>query len=184
MVERLYFTDSDEANALIAEDPLALLIGFALDQQVTVQKAFSGPLVLRERAGTLDPGELSAIDLEPIFRERPAIHRFPGAMATRVHALVTHVSERYDGDAARVWTDPATTAELKANLEALPGFGEMKVKSLGAVLANRFDVALARPLVPGHPTLGDVDSAEALAAYQAGKRAHKARMRAAAAAAG
>ena len=163
MVERLYFTDSDEANALIATDPLALLIGFALDQQVTVQKA---------------------MDLEPIFRERPAIHRFPGAMATRVHALVRHVSERYDGDAARVWTGAATSAELKANLEALPGFGEMKVKSLGAVLANRFDVALARPLVPAHPTLGDVDSHEALAAYQAGKRAHKARMRAAAAAAG
>ena len=93
MVERLYFTDSDEANALIATDPLALLIGFALDQQVTVQKAFSGPLVLLERAGTLDAGELSAIDLEPIFRERPAIHRFPGAMATRVHALVAHVSD-------------------------------------------------------------------------------------------
>jgi uncharacterized HhH-GPD family protein len=140
--------------------------------------------VLRERLGTLDVAAVAAAELDPIFRERPAIHRFPGAMATRVHALVTHVSERYDGDAARVWTGAATSAELKANLEALPGFGEMKVKSLGAVLANRFDVALARPLVPAHPTLGDVDSHEALAAYQAGKRAHKARMRAAAATAG
>ncbi|MEA2282805.1 MAG: hypothetical protein QOK21_3412 [Solirubrobacteraceae bacterium] len=182
MVERLHFTDSDDANTLIAEDPLALLIGFALDQQVTVQKAFSGPLVLRERAGTLDAGALSALDLEPIFRERPAIHRFPGAMATRVHALVVHLSEHYDGDAARVWSGVATTAELKANLEALPGFGEMKVKSLAAVLANRFGVELARPLVPAQPTLGDVDSPDALAAYQAGKRAHKARLRAAAAA--
>jgi uncharacterized HhH-GPD family protein len=182
MVDRLFFTDSDAANELIARDPLALLIGFVLDQQVTVQKAFSGPLVLRERAGTLDAGELSALDLEPIFRERPAIHRFPGAMATRVHALVTHVAERYDGDAARVWTDATSTEELKANLAALPGFGEMKVKATAAVLANRFGVELARPLVPAHPTLGDVDSAEALAAYQAGKRAHKARMRAAAAA--
>jgi hypothetical protein len=103
-------------------------------------------------------------------------------MATRVHALVTHVAERYDGDAARVWTDATSTEELKANLAALPGFGEMKVKATAAVLANRFGVELARPLVPAHPTLGDVDSAEALAAYQAGKRAHKARMRAAAAA--
>jgi len=181
--DRLYFTDSDVSNRLIAEDPLALLIGFALDQQVTVQKAFDGPRVLRERAGTLDAVALAATDLEPLFRERPAIHRFPGAMATRVHALVTHIAERYDGDAARVWTGATSTAELKANLEALPGFGEMKVRSLGAVLARRFGVALAEPLVPSHPTLGDVDSHAALAEYQAGKRAHKASLRAAAAAA-
>jgi uncharacterized HhH-GPD family protein len=174
MVDRLFFTDSDAANELIARDPLALLIGFVLDQQVTVQKAFSGPLVLRERAGTLDAGELSALDLEPIFRERPAIHRFPGAMATRVHALVTHVAERYDGDAARVWTDAKDAGELRANIEALPGFGEMKVKALGAVLAKRFGVAQAQELVPSHPTLGDVDSPQALADYQAAKRAHKA----------
>src|SRR5918998_271784 len=128
MADRLHFTDSDDANRLLVEEPLALLIGFALDQQVTVQKAFSGPLVLRERTGTLDAAELAALDLEPVFRERPAIHRFPGAMAKRV------------------------------------------------------GVAIAEPLVPGHPTLGDVDSPEALAEYQAGKRAHKAAMRAAAAA--
>ena len=178
MPERLYFTDSDEANELIARDPLALVIGFVLDQQVTVQKAFEGPLVLRRRAGTLDAGALAAMDLEPVFRERPAIHRFPGAMAKRVRDLCAHVAERYDGDAARVWTDPDTSAGLKANIEALPGFGEMKVKALGAVLAKRFGVELAEPLVPPHPTLGDVDSAEALAEYQAGKRAYKASLRA------
>jgi uncharacterized HhH-GPD family protein len=177
MVDRLHFTDSDAANELIARDPLALLIGFALDQQVTVQKAFSGPLVLRERAGTLDPEALAGTDLEPIFRKPPAIHRFPGAMATRVRALAAHVAERYDSDAARVWTDAADADELRANLEALPGFGEMKVKALAAVLSRRFDVAIAEPLVPAHPTLGDVDSPEALAEYQAGKRAHKARLR-------
>ena len=174
MPERLYFTDSDAANELIARDPLALLIGFALDQQVTVQKAFEGPLVLRERAGTLDPGRLAVTDLEPLFRERPAIHRFPGSMARRVRDLAAHVAERYDGDAARIWTEAGSPEELRANLEALPGFGEMKVKALGAVLAKRFGVEAARDLVPWHPTLGDVDSPEALADYQAAKRAHKA----------
>ena len=174
----LHFTGSDEANELIARDPLALLIGFALDQQVTVQKAFSGPLVIRERLGTLDAGQLAATDLEPVFRDRPAVHRFPGAMAKRVRDLAAHVVDRYDGDAGRVWGDARTSEELRANLEALPGFGEMKVKALAAVLARRFGVELAEPLVPDHPTLGDVDSPEALAEYQAGKRAHKAALRA------
>jgi uncharacterized HhH-GPD family protein len=171
--DRLHFTGSDEANALLAADPMALLIGFALDQQVTVQTAFSGPEVLRERLGTIDPAAVAAADLDPIFRERPAIHRFPGAMAKRVHDLAVHIRDHYAGDAARVWTDAADADALRANLEALPGFGEMKVTSLGAVLAKRFGVANAEPLIPGHPTLGDVDSAPALAEYQATKRAHK-----------
>jgi uncharacterized HhH-GPD family protein len=177
-LERLYFTDSDEANELIARDPLALLVGFVLDQQVTVQKAFSGPLEIRARLGGLDAGQLAATDLEPVFRERPAIHRFPGSMAKRVQALAAHIAERYNGDASRVWGDARTSQELRANLQALPGFGEMKVKALGAVLAKRFGIELAEPLVPEHPTLGDVDSPEALADYQAGKRAHKAALRA------
>src|SRR5690242_8890705 len=174
MPDRLYFTDSDAANELIAHDPLALLIGFALDQQVTVQKAFSGPLAIKERVGTLDAARLAGADLEPVFRERPAIHRFPGNMAKRVRELAAHVAERYDGDAGRVWTDARDADELRANIAALPGFGEMKIKALGAVLAKRFGVAVAEPLVPSHPTLGDVDSPEALADYQATKRAHKA----------
>jgi uncharacterized HhH-GPD family protein len=178
VTDRLHFTDSDAANALLVSDPLALLIGFALDQQVTVQKAFSGPLAIQERVGTLDAARLAATDLEPVFRERPAIHRFPGSMAKRVRELSAHVAERYGGDAARVWTDASSSAELKANIEALPGFGEMKVKALGAVLAKRFGVELAEPLVPPHPTLGDVDSPQALEEYQAGKRAHKAALRA------
>jgi uncharacterized HhH-GPD family protein len=183
MPERLHFTDSDEANALIAREPFALLVGFALDQQVTVQKAFAGPLAIQERLGTLEPGRIAATDLEPVFRERPAVHRFPGAMARRVQDLAAHVAERYDGDAARVWTSATSTQELKANLEALPGFGEMKVKATAAVLAKRFGVALAEPIVPDHMTLGDVDSPEALAEYQAKKRAHKAALRAASSAA-
>jgi uncharacterized HhH-GPD family protein len=174
MPDRLYFTESDEANALIASDPMALLVGFVLDQQVSVQKAFSGPLVLRERLGSIDPDTLATADLEPVFRARPAVHRYPGSMAKRVHDLAVHVRDNYGGDAARVWTDAADSGTLRANLAALPGFGEMKVKALGAVLAKRFGVEAAHDLVPSHPTLGDVDSAQALADYQAAKRAHKA----------
>jgi uncharacterized HhH-GPD family protein len=174
MPDRLHFTESDDANALIASDPMALLIGFALDQQVSVQKAFSGPLALRERLGSLDAKTLASADLEPVFREKPAIHRFPGSMAARVHDLAVHVLERYDGDAARVWTDAPDAETLRANIAALPGFGEMKIKALGAVLAKRFGVKAADGLIPPHPTLGDVDSAQALADYQAAKRVHKA----------
>src|SRR5881275_2631742 len=158
MPDRLYFTDSDEANELIATDPMALLVGFALDQQVSVQKAFAGPMVLRERLGAIDPATLAEADLEPVFRQRPAIHRFPGSMARRVHDLAVYVRDTYDGDAARVWTGPADSDELRANLAALPGFGEMKIKALGSVLAKRFGVEAAEELVPWHPTLGDVDS--------------------------
>jgi uncharacterized HhH-GPD family protein len=178
VADRLDFTDSDEANELIASNPMALLIGFALDQQVTVQQAFTGPLRLRERLGTLDPAELAAADLEPAFREKPAIHRYPRKMAERVHALAVHVRDNYGGDAARVWTDAVDAKALRANLEALPGFGEMKIKGLGSVLAKRLGVETARELVPGHPTLGDVDSPQALLDYQAAKRAHKAQLKA------
>jgi uncharacterized HhH-GPD family protein len=172
--DRLYFTDSDEANALIASDPMALLVGFVLDQQVTVQQAFCGPLRLRERVGSLDADTLASADLEPVFRAKPAIHRYPGSMARRVHELAVHVRDNYGGDAARVWSDAADSEALRANLAALPGFGEMKIKAIGAVLAKRFGVDAARGLVPWHPTLGDVDSRQALAAYQAAKRTHKA----------
>ena len=174
MPDRLHFTESDDANALIASDPMALLVGFVLDQQVTVQKAFSGPLAIKERLGSLDAATLASADLEPVFRERPAVHRFPANMAKRVHELAVYVRDTYDGDAARVWTDAADSSELRANLEALPGFGEMKVKALGSVLAKRFGVEAAQELVPWHPTLGDVDSPQALTDYQAAKRIHKA----------
>jgi uncharacterized HhH-GPD family protein len=172
--DHLFFTESDEANALIASDPMALLVGFVLDQQVSVQKAFSGPLAIKERLGSLDAATLASADLEPVFRERPAVHRFPANMAKRVHELAVHVRDNYDGDAARVWTGASDAAELRANLAALPGFGEMKVKALGAVLAKRFGVEAAQELVPWHPTLGDVDSPQALADYQTAKRLHKA----------
>jgi uncharacterized HhH-GPD family protein len=172
--DRLHFTDSDEANRLIASDPMALLVGFALDQQVTVQKAFMGPLVIRERIGGLDADTLAAADLEPAFREKPAIHRYPGSMAERVHDLAVHIRDEYGGDARRVWAEATDSDDLRRRIAGLPGFGEMKVKSLGAVLANRFGVEAARDLVPPHPTLGDVDSPQALADYQEAKKAHKA----------
>jgi uncharacterized HhH-GPD family protein len=180
--DALHFTGNAEADELIASDPFALLVGFALDQQVPVPTAFSGPLKLKQRLGTLDPATIAATDpacLEEVFRERPAIHRFPGNMARRVQELAAVVADEYGGDAARLWTEAGDSSELKRRIEALPGFGEMKVKALGSVLAKRFDVAAALPLVPDHPTLGDVDSAEALAEYQAAKRAHKASLRAA-----
>jgi uncharacterized HhH-GPD family protein len=172
--DRLYFTESDEANALIASDPMALLVGFELDQRVTVQKAFMGPLALRERLGAIDAETLASAELEPVFRARPPIHRYPKVMAKRVHELAVHVRDRYDGRAERVWNDAADSDELRANLAALPGFGEMKIKSLGAVLAKHFGVEAAQDLVPWHPTLGDVDSPQALADYEALKREHKA----------
>jgi uncharacterized HhH-GPD family protein len=179
--EALHFTGNDEADALLAEEPLALLIGFALDQQVTVQTAFSGPLKLKQRFGTLDAHTIAAADpgtLEQFFRQKPAIHRFPGSMAKRVQELAAVIDDEYEGRAERVWTDAADGDDLRRRLGALPGFGKMKVTALGAVLAKRFNVAAAQDLVPNHPTLGDVDSAEALEDYQAKKRAHKAEMRA------
>jgi uncharacterized HhH-GPD family protein len=179
--ERLYFTGDDAADTLLAKNPLALLIGFALDQQVTVPTAFVGPRKLEQRLGSLDAAAIAGMppaELEAAFRERPAVHRFPGNMARRVQELCATIVSEYGGDASRVWTDAADDADLRRRIEALPGFGEMKVKSLGAVLAKQYDVKAAQGLVPNHPTLGDVDSPEALERYQAAKRAHKAKLRA------
>ncbi len=172
-MKRLYFTDSDDANALIASDPMALLVGFALDQRITVRKAFEGPLALKERLGSIDAETLAAADLEPVFMAKPPIHRYPKVMAKRIHELAVHVRDNYGGDAERIWRDAADSAELRANLMGLPGFGEMKVKAIGAVLAKHFGVEAAQDLVPWHPTLGDVDSPQALDDYEAEKRVHK-----------
>ena len=173
MPDRLYFTESDAANALIASDPMALLVGFELDQKVTVMKAFEGPLALKERLGAIDADTLASADLEPVFFEKPVIHRYPRSMAKRVHELAVYMRDHYDGDATRLWSDATDSDELRRNLMALPGFGEMKVKSLGAVLFKHFGVEAARELVPWHPTLGDVDSPRALEEYQAAKTIHK-----------
>jgi len=179
--DRLYFTGDDAADRLIAEDSFALLVGFALDQQVTVPTAFAGPLKIQQRLGRLDAAEIAGIDpqrLEDVFREKPAVHRFPGAMATRVQELARTIVSEYGGDAAQVWTKAVDTDDLRRRLEGLPGFGEMKVKALASVLDKRFGLEIAHPLVPDHPMLGDVDSPSALAAYQEQKRAYKAALRA------
>jgi uncharacterized HhH-GPD family protein len=183
MTTRLPFTGNDEADALVSSDALALLIGFALDQQVTVQKAFTGPLDIRNRLGHLDAKRIAATDpaeLDRVFRERPAIHRFPGSMAGKVQALTAAIAENYDGDASRIWREAADGKDLERRLLELPGIGEMKARTILAVLGKRLGVALPgmAEVMPEHPTLGDVDSPEALAEYQAGKRAYKAEMRA------
>jgi len=181
--ERLYFSNDDRANALLARDPLALVIGFVLDQQVTVQKAFSSPLELERRLGGLDARAIAAMDteeLERVFAARPALHRFPGAMARRTQELCATLVSDYGGRAERVWTEAGDGTELERRLLALPGIGELKAKTILAVLGKRLGV---RPpgwdeVAPRHPTLGDVDSPEALVAYQAAKRARKAALRA------
>jgi uncharacterized HhH-GPD family protein len=183
-IDRLPFTGDDEADRLLVEEPLALLIGFALDQQVTVQKAFSGPIELKRRLGHLDAARMAATDpatLDAVFRERPALHRFPGSMAGKVQQLAAAVASDYGNDAGRIWTEAKDGPDLQRRLLGLPGIGEMKAKSLIAILDKRLGVDLPGmdQVMPKHPTLGDVDSPEALANYQAGKRAMKASMRAA-----
>ena len=180
---RLPWTGDDEADRLLAREPLALLIGFLLDQQVTVQKAMSGPLAVQQRLGTLDAAALAAMDparVRAAFATPPAIHRFPTAMATRVQQLCRVVAGEFDGDAARVWREAVSGDDLMARLQRLPGFGPMKARTVLVLLGRQFGV---RPPgweahVPAWPTLGDCDTAAKLAEYQARKRAHKAELRA------
>lgn len=172
-----------EADRLIATDPNALLIGFLLDQQVTVQKAFAGPLEIKRRLGTLDPRQLAAMDPERMreaFATPPAVHRFPGAMAERVRALCALLVADYGGDAARIWKDAPSIDELRKRLSKLPGIGPMKSMVVSSLLAKQFGV---RPpgwekAMPEFMTLADVTTAQQLDEYQAGKRAWKASLRA------
>jgi uncharacterized HhH-GPD family protein len=179
----LHFTGDPEADAFLGANPLALMIGFVLDQQVTVQKAFSSPLELSKRLGGLEATAIAAMDpgaLEEVFRAKPALHRFPTNMAHRVQEHCAVLASEYGGDAASVWADARDGADLERRLLALPGIGEMKARTMVGVLAKRLDV---RPpgweeFAPKHLSLGDVDSPQALADYQAAKRARKAAMRA------
>ena len=171
-------TGLPEADELLVTDPLALLIGMLLDQQVPMEWAFKGPWSLKDRlGGELDAGAIAAMGEDAVvevFCAKPALHRYPAVMGRRTHELCQFLVDHYDGDAGRVWRDAPDADTLRANLGSLPGFGEMKVKSLGSVLAKQFGVEAAQDLVPWHPTLGDVDSPQALADYQAAKRIHKA----------
>lgn len=173
------WTDDPEANRLLETDPLALLIGLVLDQQVKMEKAFGGPYELKRRLGALDVRKIAAMDpdkLDKVFRERPALHRFPGSMAARVQALCKVIVEDYGGDAGSVWRDARDGDDLAARIKKLPGFGEMKVKILVAVLAKKFDV---RPRgwekhAANWHTVADVDSAESMAHARDVKREMKA----------
>ncbi len=175
----LRYTGDEAADRLLAEDPLALLIGMVLDQQVPIEKAFRGPYDLRERIGHLDARRIARMDparLEEAFRTRPALHRFPTSMAKRVQELCRVVTDDYGGDPARLWTAAPDAATLATRLRALPGFGEPKVRTLISILAKRlgiqpsgWEAQAASPM-----SLGDVDSSQALARYREVKRQRKA----------
>ena len=183
--DRLQFTGDEAADRLLVSDPLALLIGFVLDQQVPLQKAFSGPLVLSQRIGGLDAKTIATMDpdaLDTVFRTPPALHRFPSNMAKRTREMAAWLVERYDGDAARIWTEARDGADLHRRLLEVPGFGPMKAGTLVAILGKRLGHAPAgwEAFVPDHMTLGDVDSPESLRRYQDWKKGMKAAAKAAA----
>jgi uncharacterized HhH-GPD family protein len=140
----LYLATEPAADELLATDPLALLIGMLLDQQIPLEHAFSAPYQLQQRLGhDLDAAELANYDTDAliaIFAQRPALHRFPKAMAARVQELCLLIVERYDGDPTRVWTEAKTGAELAKRVGELPGFGKQKAQIFVALLAKQFEV--------------------------------------------
>lgn len=182
----LPFTGDPDADRYLVDDPLALLIGMVLDQQVPLEKAFSGPWVLRQRLGKdLDAAEIAAMnpdELTALFVERPALHRFPGSMAARVQELCRLLVQEYGGNAAAVWTGAATGAELFKRVKALPGFGEQKARIFVALLAKQLGVrpkgwesaAGAFGEAGSLASVADIDSPAALIAVREHKRAMKA----------
>jgi len=175
----IVWTENEEANRLLDTDPLALLIGMVLDQQVKMEKAFSGPYELKKRLGELDAKKIARMDpdkLDRVFRERPALHRFPGTMSRRVQAMTQAVVKDYGGDAAAVWRDAKDGNDLAARIAKLPGFGEMKTKILVSVLAKKFGVkpkGWERHAANWH-TVADVDSPETMEQARSVKREMKA----------
>ncbi len=181
-------TDDPAADALLSTDPLALLIGMLLDQQIPMEKAFTSPEVLRARlGGALDAhviADYDAAELETIFRTPPALHRFPAAMAKRVQSLARVLVERYHGSAAEVWEGAGSGAELVQRIGSLPGFGEQKAKIFAALLGKQFQVRPHgwREAAGDYGTEGaqrsvaDVTDSDSLQAV----RAHKQQMKAAA----
>jgi uncharacterized HhH-GPD family protein len=177
-------TGDADADALLVADPLALLIGMLLDQQVPMEWAFRGPLTLRDRLGGLDAAAIATMTpeaVEEVFREKPALHRYPASMAKRTHALCVFLVERYEGDAARIWQGMRDPGMLFARLRELPGFGEEKAKIFLAILGKRLGVApkgweaFAAPFGDDEPrSVADVDSAESLQRVRAWKQARKA----------
>ena len=139
---KLWLTPDEPSNELLARDPLALLLGMLLDQQITMEKAFRGPRDLRDRIGReLDAADLaSRPDLGELFAQVPAIHRFPGSMSGRVQALCQALVTDYDGRAEVLWVGVATGAEVLRRLKALPGFGDQKARIFLALLGKQYDV--------------------------------------------
>lgn len=178
----IVWTQNPEADRLLESDPLALLIGLVLDQQVKMEKAFGGPLELKRRLGHLDARKIAAMDpdrLLRMFRERPALHRFPGSMAKRVQALCQVVVSDYDGDAGAVWREARDGDDLAARIKRLPGFGDMKVRILVAILAKKFGVkpnGWEKHAATWH-TVADVDSPESMAEAREVKREMKLKVR-------
>jgi len=174
----IVWTDNEEANKLLDTDPLALLIGMVLDQQVKMEKAFSGPYELKKRLGDLDATKIARMDperLDRVFRERPALHRFPGNMARRVQAMTQALVKDYGGDAGAVWRDAKDGDDLAARISKLPGFGEMKTRILISVLAKKFNVkpkGWEKHAATWH-SVADVDSPESMAQARAVKREMK-----------
>lgn len=184
MAQELNLTGDREADALLSDNPFALLVGMLLDQQVPMEVAFTGPLRVSERIdGDLDPATIAAMepdDLEAIFRDKPAIHRYPGSMAKRVHALATSIVEEYDGDAAAIWRDAGSGAQLKRRLTALPGFGDQKSRIFVALLGKQYGVtpegwrdAAGEYGEPGYRSIADVVDEDALLRVREFKRARK-----------
>ena len=183
MTPQIPVTGDPDADRLLAENPLALLIGMLLDQQVPMEWAFRGPFTLRQRLGGLDATAIAAMSpdaLEAVFRAKPALHRFPGSMAKRTHALCQHLVDEYGGDAGAVWRGVTSGDELYARLVALPGFGPEKAKIFQALLAKRLEVRpdgwerAAAPFSDDTPrSVADIDSPETLARVRDWKRTQK-----------
>lgn len=179
-------TGDPDADGLLVTEPLALLIGMLLDQQVPMEWAFTGPYTLRTRlGGRLDAAEIAAMPLsalESVFTEKPALHRFPGSMAKRTHALCRRLVDEYAGDASAVWSGASDADELFERLVSLPGYGEEKSKIFVALLGKRLGVTpegwerVAEPFSGSTPrSVADIDSPEALVRVRAWKRAQKAK---------
>ena len=158
----LPWTEHEDANRLLAEDPLALLLGMMLDQQFPMERAFLGPYLLRERLGRdLEATDIAGIDpdaLVEVFRGPPAIHRFPGSMAKRAQALCAFAVERYDGDVSRIWADGADADEVLTRLQELPGYGKEKSRIFVGILGKRMGVQPAgwEEVAADWPSIADV----------------------------
>lgn len=181
---KIAITGDRDADALLTSDPFALLVGMLLDQQVPMEWAFRGPLTLQTRLGGLDAKTIAAMDpadVEVSFREKPAVHRYPGSMAKRTYELSKHLVDEYDGDAAAIWTTTSDPGVLFARLRALPGYGEEKARIFLAILGKRLRVApdgweaFAGAFADEQPrSVADIDSPEALQRVRAWKQAQKA----------